>query len=254
MTLAAISAAACNSATGPRLIGEGTRILFVGNSHTYVNDVPGILQALADSGGGHKLAVMSVANPNYALIDHWYDGATARELAKGGWAYVVMQQGWTPAGVCQDTLRLATSLFAPPIKGQGGVPVLYQTWPPVDRPGQWQGTIESYRLAAEDVDGLLFPVAEAWLRARQLHPTLDLYSDGFHSNGAGAYLTALVMYARLFNETPVGLPSRLRTRAGVTIDLGPALAELLQEAAAEVALAPTPDTPPIAQPVITSRC
>ena len=62
------------------------------------------------------------------------------------------------------------------------------------------------------------------------------------------------MYARLFNETPVGLPARLRTRTGVTIDLGATLAQLLQEAAAEVALAPTPDMPPIAQPVITSRC
>ena len=50
LVLAVLLADGCNSATGPRLIGEGTRILFIGNSHTYVNDVPGILQALADSG------------------------------------------------------------------------------------------------------------------------------------------------------------------------------------------------------------
>lgn len=254
ITFTAVLVVACNGATGPQLIGEGTRILFIGNSHTYVNDVPGILQALADSGGDRKLAVMSVAPPNYALIDHWFDAATARHLAKGGWAYVVMQQGWTPAGVCQDTLRLAASLFATPIKAQGGTPALYQTWPPADLPGQWQGTIESYRLAARDVDGLLFPVAEAWLRARQLIPALTLYSDGFHANATGAYLTALVMYARIFGVTPVGLPPRLRTRGGLTIDLNPGLAQLLQEAAAEVALAPTPDEPPTAQPVVTSRC
>lgn len=254
ITLAAILVEACNTATGPRLIGEGTRILFIGNSHTYVNDVPGILQALADSGGDRKLAVMSVAPPNYALIDHVYDAETARQLAKGGWAYVVMQQGWTPAGVCQDTLRLAASLFATPIEAQGGTPALYQTWPPANRPGQWQGTIESYRLAAKDIDGLLFPVAEAWLAARQRAPTLSLYQDGLHANTAGAYLAALVMYARIFDTTPIGLPARLRTHGGLTVNLDAALAQLLQEAAAEVTLVPTPDTPPTAQPVITSRC
>lgn len=254
LMFAAALAGACNGATGPQLIGEGTRILFIGNSHTYVNDVPGILQALADSGGGRKVAVLSLAQPNYALIDHWYDAETARQIAAGGWAYVVMQQGWTPAGVCQDTLRLAARLFANPIRAQGGVPVLYQTWPPIDRPGQWQGTIESYRLAAKDVHGLLFPVGEAWLRAQQRIPALSLYSDGLHANPTGAYLAALVMYARIFEVTPIGLPARLRTRGGFTVSLDPALAQLLQEAAAEVALVPTPDLPPIAQPVFTSRC
>lgn len=100
----------------PELQGSGTRILFIGNSLTYVNDVPGILQALADSAGGKRLAVETVAFPNYALIDHWLDGSGQREIDKRGWAYVVLQQGWTPAGVCRDTLRLATKLFSERIK------------------------------------------------------------------------------------------------------------------------------------------
>ena len=47
-TLAIVLGEACALATEPKLVGEGTRILFIGNSHTYVNDVPGILQALAE--------------------------------------------------------------------------------------------------------------------------------------------------------------------------------------------------------------
>jgi hypothetical protein len=62
------------------------------------------------------------------------------------------------------------------------------------------------------------------------------------------------MYARLFDRTPVGLPSTLRTRSGITITIPAALAATLQEIAAEVGLAPTPDEAPIAEPVITSRC
>lgn len=45
----------------PAPLGEGLQVLFIGNSHTYVNDVPGILQALADSAGEEKLAVQSLA-------------------------------------------------------------------------------------------------------------------------------------------------------------------------------------------------
>ena len=85
--------AAClgtSKAAGPTPLGDGTRILFVGNSLTYVNDVPGILQALADSAGGEQLAVASWALPNYALIDHWTEGLVQREIARGGWAWVVI--------------------------------------------------------------------------------------------------------------------------------------------------------------------
>lgn len=72
-----LGATACGSqsVSAPRLIGEGRRILFVGNSLTYVNDLPGIVQALADSAGGDRLAVATVAGPDMALVDHWNDGA-----------------------------------------------------------------------------------------------------------------------------------------------------------------------------------
>jgi hypothetical protein len=255
--LATAAIASCSAATppvDPGVLGTGTPILFVGNSHTYVNDVPGILQALADAAGGEKVAVLSVAVPNYALIDHWNDGGARREIAKRTWAYVVLQLGWTPAGVCRDTLRLAAQRFAPEIRQAGARPALFETWPPESQPNQLLGSVESYRLAAKDVDGLLFPVAEAWSAATRRDPTISLYADGLHANGAGSYLAALVMYTRIFQRSPVGLPATLRTRSGVSITLPAALAATLQAAAEEVGLAPTPDVEPTAPPVITSRC
>jgi hypothetical protein len=75
VTLLLLLFAACvgsrQSPTGPQLIGEGRRILFAGNSLTYVNDLLGMLQSLADSAGGDRLAVETVAGPNVALVDHW---------------------------------------------------------------------------------------------------------------------------------------------------------------------------------------
>ena len=235
-TVVIVLLAACSTAppAGPRLVGDGTRMLFIGNSLTYVNDVPGILQALADSVGGTRLAVASQTLPNYALIDHWVDGVAQREIAKGGWAWVVMQQGWTPAGIYRDTLRLATRNFGAEIAKVGAKAALYQTWPPVDRRGEFPGSIESYELAAADVQGVVFPVARAWLAAWDRDPSIELYSDGLHASVAGSYLAALVMYARIFERTPVGLPATLQTRSGVTVRIDSRLARTLQDAAASV--------------------
>ena len=253
LSLALIASCLGTGATGPALVGEGMPILFIGNSHTYMTDVPGVFQALADS-AGEQVAVMSIVGPDLALIDHWDAGGATKEIRAREWKYVVMQQGWTPAGVCQDTLRLAAKNFATEIRAAGGTPALLQIWPPANRPGQWQGTIESYRFAARDVNGLLFPAAEAWREVADRDSMVNLYYDEVHANGAGAYLVALVMYARIFQRTPVGLPRRVRTRGGFQIVIPAALATLMQEVAAEIALAPTPDDPPSAAPVITSRC
>jgi hypothetical protein len=234
--VALLSACLSGSPAGPQSLGDGARVLFIGNSLTYVNDVPGILQALADSAGGERLAVASRALPNYALIDHWTEGAAQREIASGGWAWVVMQQGWTPAGVYRDTLRLATRNFGGEIAKIGAKPALFQTWPPSNQQNQFAASIESYELAAADVGGVVFPVARAWLATWQRDPSVQLYSDGLHASIAGSYLAALVMYARIFERTPVGLPATVRTRAGATIRIPAALARTLQEAAAEVTM------------------
>ena len=227
-----------SSPTGTtKLVGEGTRILFIGNSLTYVNDVPGILQALADSASDEKLAVASRTLPNYALIDHWIEGVAPREIAKGGWGWVVMQQGWTPAGIYRDTLRLAARNFGAEISKVGAKAAMYQTWPPVDRPNQFAGSIESYELAAADIGGEVFPVARAWLATWERDRDIQLYSDGLHASVAGSYLAAIVMYACIFDRTPVGLPSTVRTRGGAVIRIDPGVARTLQEAAASVTVA-----------------
>jgi len=231
---AVLSACLSGSPAGPQALGDGTRVLFIGNSLTYVNDVPGILQALADSAGGERLAVASRALPNYALIDHWAEGEAQKIIAQGGWAWIVMQQGWTPAGIYRDTLRLAARNFGAEIAKIGAKAAMYQTWPPSNRPGEFAGSIESYELAAADVGGVVFPVARAWLAVWKVDPSIQLYSDGLHASVAGSYLAALVMYARIFDRTPVGLPATVRTHSGVVVRIPPALARTLQDAAASV--------------------
>jgi hypothetical protein len=96
--------------------------------------------------------------------------------------------------------------------------------------------IESYELAAADVNGLLFPVAAAWVRAWELDPLLELYDpDGLHPSLAGSYLAALVMYIRLFPGTLPPLPTRLQLDNGSIIELDAGIAAILRTAALDVA-------------------
>jgi hypothetical protein len=228
--------AAClgDPVAGPRVSGEGRRVLFIGNSYVYINDIPGIVQSLADSAGGDKLAVETVAGPDLALIDHWNSGTAQVEIAKGGWEWVVLQQGPSSVELNRDTLRLATKLFAAAIAKINARTTLFSAWPSEARRQDFTRAIESYTLAAADVNGILLPVAAAWVAAWNRDPHLALYADGLHASIDGAYLSALVIYSRLLGKTPVGLPSKLRLESGEIVAIDSERAAILQAAAAEV--------------------
>jgi len=247
MRTAARGAAVCLAAVGclststaPQLTGDGRPVLFIGNSYTYVHDLPGIVQALADSAGGEHIAVETVAEPDYALVDHLAVGTAQREIAKTRWAFVVLQQGPSSVEINRDTLRLATKAFAPLITAVGGKPALFSAWPTVDRRVDFPRAIESYKIAATDVSGVFLPVASAWLAAWDIDPTLALYEpDGLHASMIGSYLSALVIYGRLMNRPATGLPRTLRLHSGATLTVDPATATVLQRAA-DAALAANP--------------
>jgi hypothetical protein len=194
------------------------------------------VQALADSAGGDRLAVETVAGPDMALVDHWNEGTARREIARGGWELVVLQQGPSSVEANRDSLRIFTGRFAAEIANVSARPALYSVWPTAGRQQDFPRAIESYSLAASDVSGLLFPVASAWLAAWQRDANLQLYAaDGLHPTLTGSYLAALVMYAKILNRSPVGLPARLRLRSGAVIAIDPQAAAMLQAVAAGVA-------------------
>jgi hypothetical protein len=228
----------CSTATtspqNVRIDGDGRRVLFIGNSYLYTRDIPGIVQALADSAGGDKLAVAMVAGPDMALVDHWNEGTSRHAIALTGWEWVVLQQGPSSVEVNRDSLRLMTKLFATEIAKVNAKPALFSAWPTQTRRQDFDRAIESYTLAAADVNGLFLPVASAWLAEWVRHPDATLYSDGLHPSGEGAYLASLVIYSRLLGKTPRGLPATLTLHSGFVLTIDPALATELQESAAEV--------------------
>jgi hypothetical protein len=209
----------------------GKEVLFIGNSLTYYNSLPIMVQALADAAGGDSLIIEMIAGPNMALVDHWNQGTAQAVITGRHWDYVVLQQGPSSTEINRDSLRTLTGMFAPLITGAGGEAVLFSAWPSKARRQDFARAAESYRLAAADVGGLYAPVADAWVAAWDRNESLELYSDGLHANHYGSYLAALVIYSRIFARSPLGLPSTLHFRAGGTFTVPSTLNALLQEAA-----------------------
>lgn len=237
---------ACRGATGPVTCdGEADgpmRILFIGNSLTYYHGLPYMVRALADS-LGEPPVVEQVAMPDFSLEDHWNDGRAARAIRGGCWNYVVLQQGPSSLPENRALLLEYAARFDALVREQGGRSALYSVWPAASRRADFDRAIESYALAAEQVDGLMLPAATAWLEAWERDGGLDLYQDDLHPTQAGAYLAALVIASRLSGRSPAEMPAAFTVRApgtSGTVRFDAATAATLQ-AAAKAALDAHPE-------------
>jgi hypothetical protein len=230
--LAVALLAACGGATEPNRDPTATfRILFVGNSLTYTNDLPGLLDALADSAGVERTYVESVAYPGFALEDHWAQGDAVAAIRRGGWTYVIMQQG--PSALPESRVQLIawSRQFASEIRAAGATPAFYTVWPSTDRSFDFPRVVESYQLAADSTGGLILPAGAAWLEAFRVDPNLRLYGlDGFHPSVEGTYLAAMTIFGRLYQRSVVGLPARVATGLGLLV-VSDSAAAILQRAA-----------------------
>jgi hypothetical protein len=111
---------------------------------------------------------------------------------------------------------------------------MYAVWPLATRQFDFERVNESYTLAATDVNGMLFPVGEAWLAAWRRSASLELYApDGLHPSAYGSYVGALVITSMLLDRSPIGMPARVSLRNGATLTIPAADAAVLQEAASE---------------------
>jgi hypothetical protein len=220
--------------------GPGDGILFVGNSLTYVNDLPGIVEGLATA-IGDKLKTASVAYSGYSLSDHWMRGDALRAIASGGWRVVVLQQGPSSLPESRRILRDLTADFDERIRAAGARTALYSVWPDSESKAAFGDVAQSYSLAASDVKGIYFPVTDGWLFAWNRNPALPLYgSDGFHPSEQGSYLAALVIVAVLTGRSPVGMPARVVRPDGHELSIPEDKASLLQDAAAAAVAAYAP--------------
>lgn len=217
-----------------------TKVLFIGNSYMYVNDLPATFEKLAQA-GGHKVETASSAEGGWTFFDHNNSSNTHNLIESGNWDYVVLQeQSQIPASEqarVQGMYPAARDLVRK-IKATGATPVFFVTW--AHRDGWPDNGLNSYEAMqkqidfgyaqiAQELNVSLAPVGDAWLVATRQDPQLSLWQeDGSRPSEAGTYLAANVFYALIFNESPEGLSYRA--------SLSKEVAEKLQSFAANTVL------------------
>ncbi|MFP5378675.1 MAG: hypothetical protein ACLGHP_02790 [Vicinamibacteria bacterium] len=213
------------------------RILFVGNSLTYFNDLPLMVQSMPCA-PGRTLHVDAATMPDAAIADHMSRGDARRKLNER-WDFVVMQQGPSSLAESRRELLRGAGRLADRARRAGATPALYMVWPSRQREADFDRVSESYRLAAAHVKGLLLPAGDAWREAWKIDPEIALYGpDGFHPSLMGSYLAALVICSRLGGAPPDALPSYVRVAGGL-VQIPPRQAAILKQAAtAALALPP----------------
>lgn len=184
------------------------RVLFLGNSYTYYNDLPAMLATLAKASGGRPIEAKGVTRGGANLAEVWSLTSGLEEVRAGGWDYVVLQEQSTlgqsyvdgrwgvndPAGFWRWARFWQTEILR-----SGAKPVLYLTWGRKLYPEFQTGLDYAYSEAARQLEATLAPVGLAWKRVRETAPDVELFdADGTHPSPTGTYLTACV-FLEVFN-------------------------------------------------------
>ena len=192
-------------------------ILFIGNSFTFVNDMPAMLKGLATSDG--ILLATTSHTPGGAQLVQQAANREVQRLLKDHWDYVVIQeQSQLPSipnqltGTTEPALRTLMGLAA----RSGSPTVLYETWGYRNGDFDNRADGDSYTAMQDRLDdgfaklhastGIdVIPVNRAWRRAHDTHPEIELWGpDNKHPAPAGTYLAACAFYNKMLKHSPTG--------------------------------------------------
>jgi hypothetical protein len=199
------------------------RVLFVGNSYTFVNDLPGTLEKVAASAPSPPdLKVSSKTAGSYTFANHYADAATVAAIGSGAWTHVVLQGQSTEPLTAPASFSKYGLLLAQKALSAGSKPVFYETWARKagdsfymepssgGSPKAMQAALHSgYADLAAKAPGLLARVGDAWERAMAQDPSLSLHqSDGSHPTEQGTYLAACVFFGTLTGRSPLEITAK----------------------------------------------
>lgn len=222
---------------------EQPNVLFIGNSYTDVNNLPGLIDSVAAS-AGHKYTYRS-NTPGGCTFQQHCQNESMQLINQGGWDYVVLQEQSQLPSFPQSQVENQCFPFAwelsRAIKNAGGRPMFYMTWgrkdgdpqnaqyfPPL---GTYEGMdsllYERYMYMATTNEASVCPVGRVWRYIRENHSEIELYaSDGSHPSMAGSYAAACAFFAMIFNDDPLNItftgnvePEHARTIRQVAHDI-----------------------------------
>lgn len=194
------------------------KILFIGNSYTYCNDLPMLVEKLARE-NGKDVETFSVTRGGRMLIqlaDPEDDAVLElRQLLREHHFDIcfLQEQSVLPARYYEGfSAGIACALEL--LGKQVDQVILYATWGRKEGSevlrelGMTTGEMTAaltvaYRRAARQYDLGISEVGEKFLRARAVDPAVELYTEDFaHPSYAGSCLAAMTHYDAIFHEMP----------------------------------------------------
>jgi hypothetical protein len=197
--------------------------LFIGNSYTFFNGLPQLVEQLALA-NGDSLIADSYAPGGYTFNNHFNDVNCLAKINSKEWDFVILQAqsqepAFSPAQVNAQTLPYALKLDSV-IKANHACSktVFFETWgrkfgdasncaayPPICTYTGMQNRLkQSYKSFADLSSGIMAPAGEAFRESISQNPGLELYNaDQSHPSLEGSYLSACVFYETLFQKSVV---------------------------------------------------
>ena len=125
-----------------------TRALFIGNSFTARNDLPGLLSRLVAAGGKGELEHELISINGASLRTHLNKGEAQKRISASHWDYVVLQEQSTLP--IKNAKRTGENIrdFSAAIKEPGVQTVLYMTWARQNAPETQTVLSETYPIGA----------------------------------------------------------------------------------------------------------
>jgi hypothetical protein len=180
------------------------KVLFIGNSFTARNDLPGLIARLA-AAEGKQLTHRLISAGGASLRQHWNAGEAAKAIRDGGHDAVVLQEQSTLPVKNATRMHASVRLFDAAIKAVGAKTLLYVTWARRHAPATQKAITEAYTEIGRELGATVVPVGLAWQHFLREHEQPVLHDkDGSHPTLAGSYLAACCFFAVLFRESPVG--------------------------------------------------
>ena len=198
------------------------KILFIGNSYTYVNDLPSMVQQMAES-AGHRIEFQQVTSGGATFNQQCSSTGAMDRIREGGWDIVVLQaQSQEPSfpwsQFTAETYPYACQL-ADAVYQYNECPevMFYMTWgrkngdsqnaPYFDSLATYEGMdnllYERYMYMAHQNQASVSPVGRVWRKIRSEHPEIELYqSDESHPSVIGSYAAACTFYTLIFRDDP----------------------------------------------------
>ena len=197
---------------------ETYRVLFIGNSYTYYNELWELFRQVGE-GAGYTFEVDHVTEGGYYLDQHAdpadpFGKQVEEKLTGDPYDYVVIQEQSTCAFQDYDRFEAAVKDLAARIEKNGAQCVLYQTWgrqpgsPALSSLGMTNASmttalIEGYAKAAQAVGASVTPVGAAFYSIVTNEPSINLYDpDTTHPSLEGSYLSALCHFANITGADP----------------------------------------------------